>query len=200
MAPFFHAERDVFHFLREATGGRTGRVHHGATNGNHRPQRKVPSPAQANLQTSAAHERYPHHHRPRSLSPGPAPAGGQLPLRRGCPAAGGLHGAKPRLPAGSGPPKGGGAGQRLRGRPAGPVPAPAVRCGGDDGTWPSGGSSAQPALRCAACRAAVRDCLRSAGGRKLRRERRPPPACSGPGAGRGPVRCGHSQCPPSRAG
>ena len=86
------------------------------------PSSKPPSPPYA-------HERYRHHDRPCPLPPGPAPAAGQLPFRRGRPAAGGLRGGKPCLPAGNGPPEGGGAWQRLRCGPAGPVPVSLVRHG-----------------------------------------------------------------------
>ena len=149
---------------------------------------------------AARHERYRRHHRPRPLSPGPAPAAGQLPFRRGRPAAGGLRGGKPRLPAGNGAPAGGGTGQRLRSGPAGPVPASAVRHDEDGRAQSSGGTAPPSVPRCAACRAAVRDCLQAADGGIPSGKKRTAPARSGPGAGRGPVRCGHSKRPPSGAG
>ena len=122
------------------------------------PSSKPPSPPYA-------HERYRHHDRPCPLPPGPGPAAGQLPFRRGRPAAGGLRGGKPCLPAGNGPPEGGGAWQRLRCGPAGPVPVSLVRHGGDAGALSSGRRAAPPMPLHAAFRSTIRCRWRTAGGR-----------------------------------
>ena len=157
------------------------------------PSSKPPSPPYA-------HERYRHHDRPCPHPPGPAPAAGQLPFRRGRPAAGGLRGGKPCLPAGNGPPEGGGAWQRLRCGSAGPVPVSLVRHGGDAGALPSGRRAAPPMPLHAAFRSTLRCRWRTADGRRPRRTQRSSPARSGAGAGHGLMRCGHGKRPPSGAG
>ena len=189
----------LFHYSREVIKRRPASAA-SLTERGLRASQRSPLPTHNPLFPAARHERYRRHHRPRPLSPGPAPAAGQLPFRRGRPAAGGLRGGKPRLPAGNGAPAGGGTGQRLRSGPAGPVPASAVRHDEDGRAQPSGGTAPPSVPRCAACRAAVRDCLQAADGGIPSGKKRTAPARPGPGAGRGPVRCGHSKRPPSGAG